>query len=91
MTYSAYYAYLRSLKSGQVSVNTMIFRLSFVLTAFLAIVILGEAVTWRKLLGLSSAVLAALSLTVLRAWKSRRRGPAAKPDLKKPAGGWLRR
>ena len=87
VAYSAYYAYLRSLKSGQVSVNTMIFRLSFVLTAFLAIVILGEAVTLRKLLGLASAALAALSLTVLPAWKFRRREPGSEAEPEKAGRG----
>ncbi len=67
IAFSAYYCFLRSLKGGQVSVNTMIFRLSFVLTAFLAALFLKEVVTLRKLSGLAVATLAVLSLTVLPA------------------------
>ena len=63
--FSAYYCFLTSLREGQVSTNTMIFRLSFVLTALLAIIFLGEAITLSKLIGLASAVLAVLSLTLL--------------------------
>ena len=62
--FAAYFCFLTSLKGGQVSVNTMIFRLSFVLTALLAVVFLGEAVTLQKLIGLFTAVLAVLSLTL---------------------------
>jgi uncharacterized membrane protein len=65
IAFSAYYCFLRSLKGGQVSVNTMIFRLSFVLTAFLAALFLKEAVTLRKVSGLAVATFAVLSLTVL--------------------------
>lgn len=63
--FAAYYFFLRSLKGGQVSVNTMIFRLSFVLTALLAVAFLGEALTPRKVLGLAAAGLAVATLTVL--------------------------
>jgi drug/metabolite transporter (DMT)-like permease len=62
--FAAYYFFLRSLKGGQVSVNTMVFRLSFILTAGLAVVFLAEPVTERKLAGLAAAVLAVASLTV---------------------------
>jgi drug/metabolite transporter (DMT)-like permease len=60
----AYFCFLSSLKGGQASVNTMIFRLSFVLTAVLAVVFLGEPVTTLKLAGLCAAALAVLALTV---------------------------
>ncbi|MFQ5914048.1 MAG: EamA family transporter [Nitrospinota bacterium] len=72
--FAAYYFFLRSLKGGQVSVNTMIFRLSFVLTALLAIVFLGEPVTVRKVSGLAVAGLAVAALTIF-------------PALRKKAGG----
>ena len=62
--FAACYFFLRSLKGGQVSVNTMVFRLSFILTAGLAVVFLAEPVTERKLAGLAAAVLAVASLTV---------------------------
>lgn len=70
--FAAYYCFLTSLKGGQVSVNTMIFRLSFVLTALLAVVFLGEVVTLQKLVGLVTAVLAVLSLTVFPRMFSKR-------------------
>lgn len=63
--FAAYYCFLRSLKSGQVSVHTMVFRLSFVLTAFLAVLFLGEAVTPRKVLGLGAAAAAVAALAAL--------------------------
>jgi len=62
--FAAYYCFLTSLREGQVSINTMIFRLSFVITAALAVLFLGEVVTLQKLVGLLSAVLAVLSLTL---------------------------
>ncbi len=61
--FAAYYFFLQSLKGGQVSVNTMVFRLSFILTAGLAVFFLAEPVTGRKLAGLAAAVLAVASLT----------------------------
>jgi drug/metabolite transporter (DMT)-like permease len=62
--FAAYYFFLRSLKGGQVSVNTTVFRLSFILTAGLAVVFLAEPVTAQKAGGLAAAVLAVASLTV---------------------------
>ncbi|MFC1665384.1 EamA family transporter [Pseudomonadota bacterium] len=62
--FTAYFCFLSSLREGQVSINTMIFRLSFVLTAVLAIVFLGEPITLQKSIGLITAALAVLSLTV---------------------------
>jgi len=71
--FAAYYFFLRSLKGGQVSVNTTVFRLSFILTAGLAVVFLAEPVTARKAGGLAAAVLAVASLTVTpgRGWSRR--------------------
>ena len=54
-----FYNFAHSLKSGSISVNAPIFRLSFVLSAALAIAVLGETATPRKLLGIALALAAA--------------------------------
>ena len=51
-------AFLRSLATGPVSINAPIFRLSFLITAALAVVVLGEPVTAAKLAGLALALVA---------------------------------
>ncbi len=51
-----FYNFIRSLASGPVSVNAPIFRLNFVVTALLAIVVLGEPTGWPKLAGLALAL-----------------------------------
>jgi drug/metabolite transporter (DMT)-like permease len=51
-------AFLRSLTTGPVSINAPIFRLSFLITAALAVVVLGEPVTAAKLGGLALALVA---------------------------------
>jgi drug/metabolite transporter (DMT)-like permease len=53
-----YYNFAWSLRHGAVSTNATIFRLSFAVTAALAIVILGEALTAPKVAGLALAFLA---------------------------------
>ena len=53
-----FYNFAYSLKAGSVSVNAPIFRLSFVITAVLAILLLGEAVSFGKLLGIGLGVVA---------------------------------
>lgn len=63
--FAAYYCFLYSLKFGQVSVNTVIFRLSFVLTALFAIIFLEEPISIRKGVGLLVAILAVASLADL--------------------------
>lgn len=50
--------FARSLQEGAVSTNAPIFRLNFTLTAALAIVLLGEAVTASKLAALAAALVA---------------------------------
>jgi uncharacterized membrane protein len=55
--------FLQSLREGEATVNTPIFRLSFVITVALAILFLGEHLTARKLAGFSLAALAILLLT----------------------------
>jgi drug/metabolite transporter (DMT)-like permease len=56
--FTGFYNFARSLHSGQVSINAPIFRLNFVGTAFLAILLLGEPFTWRKGLGIACALVA---------------------------------
>ncbi len=55
--------FLQSLRDGEATVNTPIFRLSFVITVALAILFLGERFTARKLAGFSLAAVAILLLT----------------------------
>ncbi len=56
--WSGFHNFAHSLKSGSVSVNAPIFRLSFVITAALAIWLLHEPVTTGKTVGLILAVIA---------------------------------
>jgi uncharacterized membrane protein len=56
--FAGYYNFARSLKDGSVSVNAPIFRLSFAVTATLAVLLLGEPLTASKLAGLALALLA---------------------------------
>ena len=51
-----FYNFVRSLATGPVSINAPIFRLNFVVTALLAIALLGETLTGRKLAGLTLAL-----------------------------------
>ena len=53
-----FYYFVRSLATGAVSTNASIFRLNFIVTAVLAIALLGEPVTRPKLVGLAFALLA---------------------------------
>ncbi len=53
-----YYNFAWSLRHGAVSTNATIFRLSFVVTTTLAVVVLGEALTAPKLAGMALAFLA---------------------------------
>lgn len=54
--------FLQSLRGGDATVNTPIFRLSFVVTVGLAIAFLGEELTLQKLLGFALAAAAVLLL-----------------------------
>jgi len=54
-----FYNFARSLRTGSVSVNAPVFRLSFVLTAALAIAVLGEPLTAYKAAGIAFALAAA--------------------------------
>jgi drug/metabolite transporter (DMT)-like permease len=53
-----FYNFAHSLKSGSISINAPVFRLSFVLTAALAVLLLGEPLTPCKLAGLALALAA---------------------------------
>src|SRR5258707_3683614 len=52
------YNFAHSLKSGSISVNAPIFRLSFVITSALAVVLLGEPLTPYKIAGIALALAA---------------------------------
>lgn len=53
------YLFARSLRTGSVSINAPVFRLSFVLTAALAVAVLGEPATAAKVGGIALALAAA--------------------------------
>ena len=53
-----FYNFAHSLKSGSISINAPVFRLSFVLTAALAVLLLGEPLTRYKLAGIALALAA---------------------------------
>jgi len=55
---TGFYNFAHSLKSGPVSVNAPVFRLSFVITAGLAVALLGEPLTAFKLAGIALALAA---------------------------------
>ena len=54
-----FYNFFGALRTGAVSIAAPVFRLAFVVTALLGIVLLGESLTTLKALGLAIAVLAA--------------------------------
>ncbi|HET7765634.1 MAG TPA: EamA family transporter [Burkholderiales bacterium] len=54
-----YYNFAWSLRHGSVSTNATVFRLSFAVTAALAVLILGEPLTAAKLAGIALALVAA--------------------------------
>jgi uncharacterized membrane protein/pimeloyl-ACP methyl ester carboxylesterase len=57
--FTGFYNFARSLHGGSISINAPIFRLSFVLTAALAIGLLGEPLTSAKAAGIALALAAA--------------------------------
>jgi drug/metabolite transporter (DMT)-like permease len=56
--------FVSSLKEGEASVNTVLFRLSFVVTSFLAIYLLRESAGWSKWAGLAFAAGAVCSVSL---------------------------
>ena len=57
--FTGFYNFARSLHTGSISINAPVFRLSFVLTAALAIALLGEPLTAYKAAGIALALAAA--------------------------------
>ena len=55
---TGFYNFAHSLKSGSVSINAPIFRLSFVITAALAVLLVGEPLTPYKIAGVALALVA---------------------------------
>jgi drug/metabolite transporter (DMT)-like permease len=53
-----FYCFIRSLAAGSVSTNAAIFRLNFIVTVLLVVVLLGEPLTPGKIAGLALALLA---------------------------------
>lgn len=51
-TFAIYILVLKSLVEGEVSINITVFRLNFVVSSLLAVVLLGEVLTVRKVAGL---------------------------------------
>lgn len=56
--FTGFYNFAQSLKIGSISVNAPIFRLSFTVTATLAVIVLGEPLTGSKIAGVSLALIA---------------------------------
>ncbi len=56
--YTGYYHFARSLRAGNVSIVAPVFRLSFTLTAALAVLLLGEPLTAPKVAGIALALAA---------------------------------
>ena len=65
--FTGFYNFARSLQGGAVTVIAPIFRLSFTITAVLAIALLGEAITIAKIAGLAFALVAVWLLLGARA------------------------
>jgi drug/metabolite transporter (DMT)-like permease len=53
-----FYYFIRSLAAGSVSINAAIFRLNFIVTVLLVVLLLGEPLTAGKIAGLTLALLA---------------------------------
>ena len=75
--FTGFYNFARSLHGGSISINAPIFRLSFVLTAALAIAFLGEPLTGWK----ASGIGAALAATWLLLGGKIDRRPESRPAL----------
>ncbi|MCZ7564397.1 MAG: EamA family transporter [Burkholderiales bacterium] len=56
--FTGFYNFAQSLRGGSVSINAPIFRLSFTVTAALAVVVLGEPMNGPKALGIGLALVA---------------------------------
>jgi drug/metabolite transporter (DMT)-like permease len=58
LVFIGFYFFIRSLATGAVSTNASIFRMNFIVTVVLVVVLLGEPLTPGKIAGLSLALLA---------------------------------
>jgi len=76
-----YYNFAWSLRHGSVSTNATIFRLSFAVTAALAVLILREPVTAAKIAGLALALLAVWLLLASPGAGNRRADPESRASL----------
>ena len=76
-----YYNFAWSLRHGSVSTNATIFRLSFAVTAALAVVVLGEPLTAVKLAGLAFALAAVCLLLASPDGGKSRAGPEDRASL----------
>jgi drug/metabolite transporter (DMT)-like permease len=76
-----YYNFAWSLRHGSVSTNATIFRLSFAVTAALAVLILREPVTAAKIAGLALALLAVWLLLASPTAGNRRADPESRASL----------
>jgi uncharacterized membrane protein len=82
LMFTGFYNFARSLHGGSISINAPVFRLSFVLTAALAIALLGEPLTAWKAAGVLLALGAAWLLLG---------GPAGRAEARKESAGSLLR
>ena len=85
------YYFVRSLAAGSVSTNASIFRLNFIVTVALVVVLLGEPLTLRKITGLAFALLATWLLlgTARPGRRHARPGDARRRSLLQVAGATL--
>lgn len=83
ITFISYVFVLKALETGEASVAVPIYRMSFGVTVVLAVVILDEALTPQKVLGLVLIVAALLVLTAMNGSKGR----ASHSHDGPPAGG----
>jgi transporter family protein len=74
ITFFSYLFVLKALETGEASVAVPIYRMSFGITVVLAIVILGEEMTPRRVMGFALIVVALLALTAINGSR-RREGP----------------
>ena len=58
LVFIGFYYFIRSLAVGSVSTNASIFRMNFIVTVVLVVVLLGEPLTLSKIVGLVFALLA---------------------------------
>lgn len=66
LMFIAYMCFLKGLEGGNVSINSTIFRLNFILTGVFAILFLNESLPLIKITGFAFAVLTIMSFTLQR-------------------------